>query len=166
MTTKNVEQQEQEVAWTDLRVSDMWGVEKRTTVEVSSLKIQPSACVPLGCHGRLSGSVSDCWMRKTNKQELLICFADNSIKGCFHELYLPCIYSKVTPLKISRHHSDGDLGWVDWDVALIKCQQRPRKILLALNHQGSLVIFFSTCSGKSNHAIFTQYSVSEPTCKW
>ena len=33
MTTENGEQHEQEVAWTDLKVSDMWGWVKRTSVE-------------------------------------------------------------------------------------------------------------------------------------
>lgn len=33
MTTENGEQQEQEVAWTDLKASDVWGRVKRTSVE-------------------------------------------------------------------------------------------------------------------------------------
>lgn len=33
MTTKNGELQEQEVAWTDLKISDMWGWVKRTSVQ-------------------------------------------------------------------------------------------------------------------------------------
>lgn len=111
MTTKNGEQLEQEVAWTDLKVPDVGVGEKDLCWEVSSLKIQPSTQVPSGSHGKLSGLISHCcaeWGKQTQLSQPNRSLSQLTalIKGCLTLLSL-LLVSLILPSQFSRQHSHG-----------------------------------------------------------